>query len=69
MKDFIEIINYSKSGEYDKYYMKTKCSSDNDFPLNKQLNFLRLKIIIRNIFEKNSKCYPQFFLNDCLNEV
>ena len=49
--------------------MKIKFSSDDDFPLNKQLNFLSLTIIIRNIFEKDGKYYPQFFLDDCLYEV
>ena len=49
--------------------MKIKFNSGDDFPLNKQLNFLILTIIIRNIFEKDGKYYPQLFLDDCLYEV
>ena len=49
--------------------MKIKLNSDDDFPLNKQFNFLSLTIILRNIFEKDGKYYPQIFLDDCLYEV
>ena len=68
-KDCIEKISDRKSREYDKDYMKIKLNSDDDFPLNKQLDFLSLTIIIRNIFEKDCKYYPQIFLDDCLHEV
>ena len=37
IKDWIEKINGSKSGEHGKDYMKSKFNSDNDLPLNKQL--------------------------------
>ena len=43
--------------------MKIKLNSDDDFPLNKKLNFLSITIIIRNIFENNGKYYPQIFLS------
>ena len=69
IKDCIEGINDSKLGEYDNDYMKIKFNSDDDIPLNKQLNFLRLAVIIRNIFEKDGKYYPQVFLDDFLYEV
>ena len=46
IKDQIEKINDGKSGEYDKDYMKIKLNSDDDFSLNKQLNFLSITIII-----------------------
>ena len=49
--------------------MKIKFNSDDDLPLNKFLKFRILAIIIRNIFDKDGKCYPQTFLNDCLYEV
>ena len=61
IKDCIERINGSKLGEYDKYYMKIKFTSDDNIPLNKQLNVLSLTVIIRNIFEKDDKYYPQIF--------
>ena len=56
-------------GEYDKDHMKIKFNSDDDIPLNKQLNFLTITVIIRNIFEKDGKYYPQSFLDECLYEV
>ena len=69
IKDCIEKINDGKSGEYGKDYMKIKFNSDDDLPLNKQLKFLKLKIIVRTAFEEDGKYYPQFFLDDCLYEV
>ena len=55
IKDCIEKINNSELGKYDKYYMKIKFNSDDDIPLNKVLNFPTIKIIVRNIFEKDGK--------------
>ena len=49
--------------------MKIEFNLDDDFPLNKQLNFLSITIIIINIFEKDGKYYPQIFLDECLYEV
>ena len=49
--------------------MKIKFDSDDNLPLNKILNFRVLTIIIRNIFEKDDKYYPQIFLDDCLYEI
>ena len=69
IKNCIEKINNSELGEYDKDYMKIKFSSDDDIPFNKQLNFPTIAVIIRNIFEKDGKYYPQSFLDECLYEV
>ena len=41
--------------------MKFKFSSEDDLPLNKQLKFPSIKIIIRSVFEEDGKYYPQFF--------
>ena len=41
--------------EYGRDYMKIKFNSDDDFPLNKQLNFPTITVIIRNIFEEDGK--------------
>ena len=49
--------------------MKIKFNSDDDIPLNKQLNFHTTTVIIRNIFEKDGKYYPQIFLDECLYKV
>ena len=49
--------------------MKVKFDSDDNLPLNKILKFRVLTIIIKNIFEKDGKYYPQIFLDDCLYEI
>ena len=49
--------------------MKVKFNSDDDLPLNKQLKFLSLTIIVRTVFEEDDKYYPQIFLDECLYEV
>ena len=43
--------------------MKIKFSSDDDLPLNKQLTFHAVTIIIRleKVFEENRKYYPEIF--------
>ena len=69
IKDEIKKINNSLVGEYGKNYMKIKFDSDDDLPLNTVLKFRILTVIIRNIFEKDGKYCPQFFLDDCLYEM
>ena len=69
IKDSIKKINDIGLGEYDKDYMKIKFNSDDDLSLNKQLSFPTITVIIRNIFEKDGKYYPQRFLDECLYEV
>ena len=49
--------------------MKIKFSSDDNLHLSKQLKFLSVRIIIRRVFEKVGKYYPQIFLGECLYEV
>ena len=68
IKDCIQKIN-DNEGEYDKDFMKIKFNSDDDIPLNKVLNFLTITVIVRNIFGKDGKYYPQCFLAECLYEV
>ena len=63
IKDRIKKINNGSVDEYAKDYMKIKCNSDDNLPLNKILKFGILTIIIRNIFEKDSKYYRQVFLD------
>ena len=52
--------------EYDKHYMKIKFESNNIFPTDKDVNIHKATIIIRAIFAKDGKYYPQLFLNDGL---
>ena len=67
IKSCIEKINNYKSGEYEKDYMKIKFNSDDKLPLNKQLKFLSVTIVIRSVFQEDSKYYPQPFSDDCMN--
>ena len=46
--------------------MKIKSDSDDNLPLNKVLKFHVLTNIIRNVFKKDGKYYPQIFVDDCL---
>ena len=69
IKDCIGKINDSKLGEYNIDYMKIKFNSDDNTPLNKQLNFHSLTVIIRNVFEKDGEYYPQMCFDGCLYEV
>ena len=64
-KYLIFFLNDNES-EYDKDYMKIKFNTDDDIPLNKQLYFPTVTIIIINIFEKDGKYYPQVYLDDCV---
>ena len=49
--------------------MKIKFNSDDDLPLNKPLKFHEMTIIIRSVFEEGGQLYPQFFLDDVLDEL
>ena len=69
IKDQIQAINSDKSGEYGKDYMNIKFNSDDDLPLNKQLKFINLTIIVRSAFEEDGKYYPQIFLDECLYKL
>ena len=46
IKRSIEKINNNKSREYEKDYMKIEFNSNNKLPLNKQLKFLSVTIVI-----------------------
>ena len=44
--------------------MKIKFDSNNIFPIDKDGNIYTVTIIIRAIFAKDGKFYPQLFLDD-----
>ena len=69
IKNKIKAINGGKENEYGKDYIKIKFDSDDDLPLNKPLKFHAMTIIIRSVFEKDGKLYPQLFLDDILYEL
>ena len=49
--------------------MKAKFNSDENLPLNKQLKFINLRLIVRAVFEEDGKYYPQIFLDQSLYEL
>ena len=49
--------------------MKIKFDSDDNLPLNKVLKFHAVIIIIRRIFERDGKYYPQIFLDGALINI
>ena len=64
IKKKIETINGGK----ELIYEKRLCKNDDDEPLNKQLKFPTVAIIIRCIFQKGKKLDPQIYLDECLYE-
>ena len=68
IKNFIEKIN-NKSSEYGKDFMKIKFNSDDNLHLNKTLKLHNMTIIVRSVFEKDCKYYPQVFLDECFHEL
>ena len=61
-KNQIDKIN-DKPREYGKDFMKIKFNLDDNLPLNKILKLHNLTIVVRSVFQEDSKYYPQFFLN------
>ena len=69
IKSEIETINSGKELFYEKNYSRIGVNTDDDLPLNKQLKFPTLTIIIRCVFEESGKLYPQIYLDECLYEL
>ena len=68
-KSGIEALNDKKELFYEKNYGRIGINTDDDLPLNKQLKFPTLTIIIRCILQKGQKLYLQIFLDECLYEL
>ena len=64
----IEKIN-DEPGEYGKDFMKIKFNSDDNRSLNKTLRLHNLTIIVRSVFQEDSKYYPKVFLDGCLYKL
>ena len=69
IKSLIDKIDDDKPGEYGKEFMKIKCNSDDNLPLNEILTVHMLTVIVRSVFQKDCKYYPQVFLDECLYEL
>ena len=61
IKNKIKAINDTKEDDYEKDYMKIKFNYDDDLPLKKPLKIHVMTIIIKSVFEKEGKRYPQVF--------
>ena len=66
IKKEIETINGGKELVYEKNYARIGVNTDDDIPLNKQLKFPTLTVIIRCVFLEGEKPYPQIYLDECL---
>ena len=69
IKNQIKKINNDSIVEYDKDYMKIKLDSDDNLPLRKVPKLHAVIIIIRSVFERDGKYYPQIFLDDALVDL
>ena len=49
--------------------MKVKLNSDDDLIADKPLKFHNLTLIVRSVFEEDSKYYPEISLDECLYEL
>ena len=49
--------------------MKIKFNSDDELPLNKTIEIPTMTVVVRAIFLKNNKYYPQIFLDECLYKL
>ena len=65
----IKTLNGGKELFYEKNYARIGVNTDDDTPLNKPLKFPTLTIIIRCVFRKGEKLYPQIYLDECLYEI
>ena len=67
IRDLIRSIT-KISDDYEKY-MKIKCNSDDELPLNKTVEIPTVTIDARAIFLENNKYYPQVFLDERLYKI
>ena len=68
IKEQIELISDNKVIKYSKDFMKIKFESDDDLPLGKTINIPLCVIIVKGVFEEDSKYYPQVLLRECFYE-
>ena len=69
IKSEIKKLNGGKELFDEKCYARIGINTNDDLPLNKQLKFPKLAIIIRCILQKREKLYPQIYLDESLYEL
>ena len=65
IRDKIE-ENTDDIAQYDNIYMKIKSESNDNLPTDNTINMHQVTVIIRLVFQRNKKLYPQIYLDDCL---
>ena len=68
IKSQIETINGGEKVFYEKH-VKIGVNTDDDIPMNKQIKFPTLTMIIRCVFQNGKKLYQQVYLDECLYEL
>ena len=68
IKDLIRSVT-KNSDDFDEKYMEIKFNSEDELPLNKTIEIHSMIIVVRTVFRKNIKYYPQAFLNECLYKL
>ena len=61
-------ISGNKVIKHSKDFMNIKFESDDYLPFSRITNILVYVIILRGVFEEDSKYYPQVLLHDCFYE-
>ena len=69
IKSEIETINSGEKMYYEKSYARISVNTDDDVPLNKQLKFQTLTIIIRCVFQNGEELDPLIYLDECLYKL
>ena len=62
----IKTLNGGKELLYEKNYARIRINTNDDLPLNKQLNFPTVTIIVRCVLQEGERLYPQIYLDECL---
>ena len=66
IKSQIETINGGEKMYYEKNYARIGVNADDGIPMNKQMKFPTLTIIIRCVFQSDEKFCPQIEIDECL---
>ena len=61
--------NGGKESKCKKDLIKNKLNSDDDLPLDILLKFHMLTIVVRSVFEQDSKYHRRIYLDECLYEL
>ena len=69
IKSEIETINDGEKMYYENNFAKIRVNTDDNIPINKQIKFETLTIIIRCVFQNGKELYPQIYLDECLYEL